>query len=56
MSTNLTDENDYICDTCKHNYICPQAWSFDKQDLNNIDQITCGEYDSEVELTDLVEV
>ena len=45
-------ENDYICDTCKHKKDCPQAWSFDKQDLDDIDQDTCGEYEEEVELTD----
>ena len=48
----VKEKENYICDTCKHKKSCPQAWSFDKQDLDNIDQITCGEYEAEVELTD----
>ena len=44
--------SDYICGTCKHQKSCPQAWSFDKQDLDNIDQTTCGDYEEEVELTE----
>ena len=45
-------ENDYICDTCKHKKSCPQAWSFDQKDLDDIDQTACGDYEEEVELTD----
>ena len=50
----MSVKDDYICGTCKHQKSCPQAWSFDKQDLDNIDQTTCGEWTdpNEVELTD----
>lgn len=41
---NATKENNYTCGTCKHQESCPQAWSFDEQDLHNIDQTTCGEW------------
>ncbi len=46
------NENDYTCDTCKHKKSCPQAWSFDQQDLEDIDQATCGDYEEEVEQTE----
>ena len=46
----MSVKDDYICGTCKHQKSCPQAWSFDKQDLDNIDQTTCGEYDNEVDI------
>ena len=41
-----------ICGKCKWQKICPQAWSFDRQDLDDIDQLNCGSWEEEVELTD----